>query len=88
MEKLQREITQEKEQLLQLRYSCDQVEDTESKQKFTLLIVSPFFLQQQQKNIVFFDNSIHLGTLKKLHVSRNHLTRKRLKRTTEKVQPS
>ena len=54
VEKLQREITQEKEQLLQLRYSCDQVEDTESKQKFTLLIVSPFFTTTTKEYSFFF----------------------------------
>lgn len=52
MEKLQREITVEKEQLLQLRYSCDRIEDMESKQKFTLLIVSSLFTKQKQFEIV------------------------------------
>ncbi|XP_066911175.1 PDZ domain-containing protein 8-like [Clytia hemisphaerica] len=38
VQRLQREITQEKEQQMQLRYSFERVEEIEAKQKFTLLI--------------------------------------------------
>lgn len=44
MEKLQREISQEKEQQTQLRYSFDRLEDIDSKQKLTQLIVSFVYL--------------------------------------------